>query len=54
MLIVEFESSEYTVREDEGTVTYCLTTNHGHDEPVIVTVSERHVTTSGKKNFQFY
>ena len=46
--MIEFESSEYTVVEDESSVTICLRTSHGNDEPVIVTIREQHITTSGE------
>ncbi|CAI8033565.1 FRAS1-related extracellular matrix protein 2, partial [Geodia barretti] len=45
-LIVEFEVSEYTVVENEGTVAVCLRTNIGNDAPINVIVSTSNVATS--------
>ena len=45
--MIDFEVPEYTVTEDAGSVTLCLTTSTGNTIPVTISFMSRHVTTSG-------
>ena len=48
--MIDFEATEYTVTEGDGSVTLCLMTSTGNVEPVTIMFMSRHVSTSGKVN----
>ena len=48
VLIVEFSSTNYSVSENEDTVSVCLTTSIGSSQPVSVIISTATKTATGQ------
>ena len=48
VVTVEFGSPNYSVPENEGTISVCLTTNIGSDQPLSVIVGTAPKTATGK------
>lgn len=48
VLIVEFSSANYSVSENEDTVSVCLTTSIGSSQPVSVIISTATKTATGQ------
>ena len=47
---INFDSPIYTIPENGGSVTVCLTTNGANDEPLPVLVSAAPATATGTEN----
>lgn len=46
-LVIDFDTGEYTVNEEQHTVSVCVRTSTGIDEPATLITTIRDITTSG-------